>query len=661
MGTWEEIAILERFFTSLKWTCSGGNLIMSEERYTFQADVHRVLDIVINSLYQHRDIFLRELISNAADALHKLQFQKINNVDIHDPEAELKIIVEVDEEQKIITVKDTGIGMTKDELRENLGTIAQSGTLRFLEEIKKHGTEASIPELIGQFGVGFYSIFMVAKEVTVRSRSYKKDEPAHEWVSQGTESFIIRPTEKDDRGTEVIIKLKDDAEEFADKSTIRQIIKKYSDYVPFPIELDGEVTNQQTSLWRKSPSEVEEEEYEKFYQYVSNSFDKPLHVIHYSVDAPLQLNCLLYIPSFRKNILLIPESEWGVRLYSRNVLIQERSKEVLPSYFRFIEGVVDSEDLPLNVSRETVQVSRVVASIKKTLTNKLLKELDKIARSDQEKYAKFWKEFGIFIKDGVINDEKNREKLIKLLRFKTNKTKDDEIISLDEYLKRKPEDQDAIYYLIADDLTMARNSPHLEYYEEKGWEVLFLIEPVVDSFLLMHVRSYKDVPLKAIDVTDEPITEESEDEDSEKDQEKSGDDGVDEDIRPSFKKLRERVKEVLGDKILEVRASTKLRGSPCRLTAREGFGAQFQRIYRYMTENIVAPPKVLELNPHHPIIEKLEFLVEAEPENELINKIIWQLFENSLLLDGNLQQPTSMIPRINEIILAALDGVVKSN
>ncbi len=635
---------------------------MTEEKYKFQADVHRVLDIVINSLYQHRDIFLRELISNAADALHKLQFQKINNADIHDPEAELKIVVDVDEDQKVITIKDTGIGMTKEELRENLGTIAQSGTLRFLEEIKNQGAEASIPELIGQFGVGFYSVFMVAKEVIVKSRSYKKDEPAHEWVSQGTESFVIRPTEKEDRGTEIIIKLKEDAEEFADKYKIKEIIKKYSDYVPFPIELDGEVVNQQTSLWRKSPNEVKEEEYEKFYQYVSNSFDKPLHVIHYSVDAPLQLNCLLFIPSFRKNILLIPETEWGVRLYSRNVLIQERSKDVLPSYFRFIEGVVDSEDLPLNVSRETVQVSRVVASIKKTLTNKLLKELEKIARTDEEKYKKFWKEFGIFIKDGVINDEKNREKLIKLLRFKTNKTKEDELISLDDYLKRKPEEQDAIYYLIADDETMARNSPHIEFYEEKGWEVLFLVEPVVDSFLLMHLRSYKDIQLKAIDVTEEPIEEDKdkdEDEDSEgKDKDESKDE-IDEDLRPSFKKLKERIKSTLGDKILEVRASTKLRGSPCRLAAREGFGAQFQRIYRYMTENFVAPPKVLELNLNHPIIEKLEFLVEAEPENELIEKVIWQLFENALLLDGSMQQPASMVPRVNEIILAALEGATK--
>ena len=635
---------------------------MTEEKYKFQADVHRVLDIVINSLYQHRDIFLRELISNAADALHKLQFQKINNADIHDPEAELKIVVDVDEDQKVITIKDTGIGMTKEELRENLGTIAQSGTLRFLEEIKNQGAEASIPELIGQFGVGFYSVFMVAKEVIVKSRSYKKDEPAHEWVSQGTESFVIRPTEKEDRGTEIIIKLKEDAEEFADKYKIKEIIKKYSDYVPFPIELDGEVVNQQTSLWRKSPNEVKEEEYEKFYQYVSNSFDKPLHVIHYSVDAPLQLNCLLFIPSFRKNILLIPETEWGVRLYSRNVLIQERSKDVLPSYFRFIEGVVDSEDLPLNVSRETVQVSRVVASIKKTLTNKLLKELEKIARTDEEKYKKFWKEFGIFIKDGVINDEKNREKLIKLLRFKTNKTKEDELISLDDYLKRKPEEQDAIYYLIADDETMARNSPHIEFYEEKGWEVLFLVEPVVDSFLLMHLRSYKDIQLKAIDVTEEPIEEDKDkdkDEDSEgKDKDESKDE-IDEDLRPSFKKLKERIKSTLGDKILEVRASTKLRGSPCRLAAREGFGAQFQRIYRYMTENFVAPPKVLELNLNHPIIEKLEFLVEAEPENELIEKVIWQLFENALLLDGSMQQPASMVPRVNEIILAALEGATK--
>ena len=316
----------------------------------------------------------------------------------------------------------------------------------------------------------------------------------------------------------------------------------------------------------------------------------------------------------------------------------------------------------MNVSRETVQVSRVVASIKKTLTNKLLKELEKIARTDEEKYKKFWKEFGIFIKDGVINDEKNREKLIKLLRFKTNKTKEDELISLDDYLKRKPEEQDAIYYLIADDETMARNSPHIEFYEEKGWEVLFLVEPVVDSFLLMHLRSYKDIQLKAIDVTEEPIEEDKdkdEDEDSEgKDKDESKDE-IDEDLRPSFKKLKERIKSTLGDKILEVRASTKLRGSPCRLAAREGFGAQFQRIYRYMTENFVAPPKVLELNLNHPIIEKLEFLVEAEPENELIEKVIWQLFENALLLDGSMQQPASMVPRVNEIILAALEGATK--
>ena len=638
----------------------------NEEVYQFQAEVHRVLEIVVNSLYKYEDIFLRELISNAVDALNRVRFERLQNTDIQDPDLELKITITPDEENNTLTISDTGIGMSKEELKENLGTIASSGTLKFLEKIKDQVNADTLPELIGQFGVGFYSVFMVADEVIVRSKSFRKDDPPYEWVSKGGNSYTIRPADKKERGTDIIIKLKENKAEYTKEYKIREIIKKYSDYVPFPIYLGEEVINQQTPIWRKSPSELKDEDYEKFYQYVSHAFDKPFHTIHYNIDAPIMLRSILFIPPTASRNLLFPDVEWGPRLYSRNVLIQEHAKDILPNYFRFIQGVVDCEDIPLNVSRETIQVSAVTRKIKKALTAKIFKELRDMAKREPERYLQFWKEFGIFLKEGYINDLDQREKIIKLLRFQTNKTKPDEYISLDEYLKRMPKEQDKIYYLFADSLDIAKQSPHLEYYEDKGWEVLFFVEPA-DAFLLLHLREYQGKTFQAIDSATETAQTTEQKEETEKTEEEKTETATEKekktpDTTTPYQPLIDRIKAVLGDKIMDVKVTDRLKKSPCRLASpATGFGSEFERVYKYLNEKApLSPQKILEINVEHNIIKNLNTMIQKDPSNPLINQTIEQLYENSLLQEGLLQNPAEMIPRIYEILNVALEKSLPS-
>src|SRR5512139_3076318 len=395
---------------------------MSAQAYEFKAEIQQLLNILVHSLYTERDIFLRELISNASDALSRVQFEMLTNREVLDPDAELKITIECDQDQRTLTIRDTGIGMTRDEIVENLGTIAHSGAAEFLKRLQ---AEKKPADVIGQFGVGFYSVYMVADEVTVTSRSYRPDSQAVRWTSKGDNTYTLEDAEKSDRGTAIVVQLKEDAAEYAQDWKIEQIVKKHSDFVSFPIYSKDRVVNEQTALWRQSPREVTDEQYDNFYKQMTLDFEAPLRHIHFVADVPVDVHAVLYVPGKRERGMFSLRKEDGLKLYSRKVLIQEYFKDLLPSYFRFVQGVVDSEDLPLNVSREAIQTNRAMAKLKSTLTHKLTSGLEDLGQKDPAKYAQFWREFGPYIKEGVATDAAQQADLAKLLRFKTSHAGDD--------------------------------------------------------------------------------------------------------------------------------------------------------------------------------------------------------------------------------------------
>lgn len=615
-----------------------------QESYKFQAEIRQLLHILAHSLYTDREIFLRELISNASDALHRIQFEMLTNREVLDPEADLAIHVELDEEAKTITVRDSGIGMTREELIENLGTIAHSGVGAFLQNLSDGKTPAE--DIIGQFGVGFYSVFMVADEVRVESRSYRPDSEAFAWVSSAGDSYTISASDKQERGTTVIVKLKEDAEEYANKWKLEQIIKKHSNYIPFPIYLGEQEMNQKTALWRQMPSQVEEEKYDEFYRQLTLDFEKPLVHIHINTDAPVQVYALLFIPSKQDRGPFSMRSDYGLKLYTKKVLIQEYAKDLLPNHFRFVEGVVDTEELPLNISRETVQSSRAMERVRKVLESRLLKELNQLAEEEPETYAKFWQAHGIFIKEGVTTDFLGRDKLMPLVRFHSSKSGSDQLVSLADYIGRMGEDQEAIYYILGEDLVSVASSAHLDYFRDNDIEVLYLVDPL-DSLMMGSLDEYEGKPFKS---ADDPKLE-LPGKDKEADQEP---------ILPSkeFDRLKERCVDVLGNKITMVRETRVLKDSPCRLVSPDDAPSQgMQRVYRMMNKDFEVPKKVLELNRRHPLIKNLAKLVVEQPKEPLINLAIEQLYENGLLIEGIHPNPAAMAPRIQSLLEAAVENV----
>ncbi len=606
------------------------------ERYEFKAEIQQLLNILVHSLYTDREIFLRELVSNAADALNRVQFEMLTNRNVLDPDAELAIRIKVDKEAGTITVSDSGIGMTRDEIIENLGTIAQSGAAAFIKQLQEK--PASL-EMIGQFGVGFYSAFMVAKRVRVISRSYLPDAEACEWVSDGSASFSVGPADKRERGTDVIVELKKDATEFADEWRLEQIVKKHSDFVAFPIYIGDRVVNRQKPLWRQSPREVKPEEYNEFYRHLTLDLQDPLLVVHMMTDVPVDIRSILYVPSRRERGLLDLRTDYGLHLYAKGVMIQEYNKELLPQYLRFIEGVVESEDLPLNVSREAVQHDPALRRIQKALVGKLIKELTTLAQKDAARYGHFWREFGVFIKEGIATDPSAHDELLPLLRFHSSKTGSEKLVSLSEYVERMAEGQAAIYYLFADDTDAAERSPHLDYFRAHDIEVLYLVDPV-DHFVVMTLTEFEGKPLKNVDdaTLDLPAEEETEDEIAQRD----------------FEKLVKRVKKVLGERVSDVRASRVLHDSPCRLVSPQSIpGGDMQRVYRLLGKEFEVPTKILELNRRHPLIRNLSRLAADTPDDPVIEPTIEQLYENQLLVEGIHPNPAAMIGRLNLLLEAA--------
>jgi molecular chaperone HtpG len=617
------------------------------DSYTFKAEIKQLLDILVHSLYKEQDIFLRELISNASDALTRLHFETLTNSDIRDSGAELAIHINVIEEgeQKKIVLKDSGIGMTREELIENLGTIAQSGAKAFLKRVKEG--EAAPGEIIGQFGVGFYSVFMVAEEVRVVSLSYRPDAEATAWVSRGDDTFQVDTAVKQDRGTEIHITLKKDAEEFANNWKLKQIVKKHSDFIGFPIYVEGEQANQQTSLWRKSPSEVTADDYHKFYQQMTLDFEEPLATIHFSSDAPVHMRALLFIPSKREKGMLAARSEPGLKLYSHNVLIQEYCTDLLPKWLNFVDGVVDSEDLPLNVSRETVQNTRVMRHLGKAVRRRVLRELTDMASKDEAKYERFWQQFGRALKEGVAIDPEAREDVLPLFRFHSSKSNGG-LISLDGYIERMAETQEPIYYVLGDDLRSVANSPHLDPLKARDLEVLYWIDPL-DAFMSPMLTEYKGKKLKNVDDAnlELPEVESTEGEAGDKPPMVADAD---------FNRFIGRCVTTLGERVVEVRTSKVLKDSPVRLVSPEdASNREMQRLHRFLDQEYKVPKKILEVNRNHALIANLARRLAGDGSTELVDLSIEQLYENALVQEGLHPNPADMLPRIQKLMEMAAE------
>ncbi len=609
------------------------------QQYSFKAETKQLLNILIHSLYKDREVFMRELLSNASDALNRMRFEMVTNQDVLDSKAELKIHIKADKDAHTITLIDTGIGMTRDEIVENLGTIAQSGARNFLEMAREKNGDVS--QVIGQFGVGFYSVFMVAESVRVISRSFKPDAEAVSWYATGEDNFIIGAADKSERGTRIEIKLKEDASEFAEEFRLKNIIHKHSDYIGFPIYMgdDEKPVNKQTSLWRTSKQDVTDEQYEDFYKQTTLDFEDPLTHIHMITDAPVQLYALLYIPSKGERNMFSLRKDDGLKLYTRNILIDEYNKDLLPEYLRFVQGVVDSEDLPLNVSRETVQSSGLMPKLKKILTGQVMRELENLAKNDAEKYETFWKEFGVYLKQGIAANPADAETINPLLRFKTN-LNPDTWSSLEDYVSRMKDEQKEIFYIVGEDPKSVLRSPHLDYFHSQGTEVLLLTDPM-DSFMIMGLHKYKDFDLKNVSQAEVDTSEKPKDQPEE---EKIPD--------TDFNSLVEQFKKVLGDRVADVRASNRLTQSVARLAeADANTNPDLQRVYKYLGQEYEVPKKVLELNPSHNI---LKGMLKLEADSELQTAIIEQIFDSALLVEGIHPDPSSIAPRVQQIIEAAL-------
>jgi molecular chaperone HtpG len=609
------------------------------QSFSFKAETKQLLNILIHSLYKDRDVFLRELLSNASDALNRVRFVMLTDRDVLDPEAELCIRIKPDKEARILTIQDTGIGMTKDEIIENLGTIAQSGARNFIEAAKDKNVD--LTQVIGQFGVGFYSVFMVAEWVRVTSRSHKPRARAVSWYATGEDNFQVSPAEMNQRGTKIEIKLKEDAAEFAEEYRLKNIIHKHSDYIGFPIYVgdDEKQVNKQTSLWRTPKANVSEEQYKDFYHQATLDFEDPLLYIHTITDAPVQLYALLYIPGKSERGVLSLRKDDGLKLYSRNILIDEYNKDLLPDHLRFVQGVIDSEDLPLNVSRETVQSVGLMPRLKKVVTGQVMKELENLAKNEAEKYEKFWQEFGVYLKQGIAANPAEAESIQPLLRFKTN-LHPESWSSLEDYVGRLQDGQKAIYYIVGDDPKSVLLSPHLDYFQSQGLEVLLLTDPL-DSFMLMGLHKYKDYELKSVAQAD---TETPEKPKEEVETQKIPDD--------DFKSLVERFKQVLGERVTDVRASKRLSQSVARLVDPDGsLNPELQRVYKFLGQEYEVPKKILELNPSHALLKNL---VELGTESALETMIIEQIYDSALLVEGLHPDPSSMAPRIQQIMETAL-------
>lgn len=603
------------------------------EKHHFQAEIAQLLEIVIHSLYTDKEIFVRELISNAADATEKLKFLQTSGTAVFEPERPLQISVTTDDQAKTITFTDAGLGMTHAELIENLGTIAHSGSRAFLERLKAEQNNAS---LIGQFGVGFYSAFMVAEKVTVYTRSHVPEESGYIWTSDGASGYEIEPASDLQRGTRIVLQLRDT--EYATDSRIESVIQRYSNFVQFPIELNGKAVNTVQALWTKQKSDVTDAEYEEFYKYVGHDSGAPLYRLHFITDAPLSLRAVLFVPPKSYELMSLSRGEPEVNLYCRRILIQAKAKGLMPEWLRFLRGVVDSEDIPLNISREGMQDSALLKKLNDVLAKRVLKWLDDEAKEDPEKYARFFAEHGHCLKEGIATDYSHRESLGKLLRFESSHTEGGKVTSLADYIGRMPEEQKEIYYLAVPSRAAAESSPYYEVFREKKFEVLFLLDPR-DEWVMDHLSFFDGKRLVATEKADVQL-----DEPEDKARALSADDA---------RLLGNFMKETLGDRVGEVRASKRLVGSPAVVVDKAAhLTSSMRRMMKMMQRDgehsMPEQAPDLEINPDHAMLAKLDKLRVTDAA--LAGQVTEQILDNALVAAGLLEDPRTMLGRLNTLL-----------
>ncbi|MEI6076166.1 MAG: molecular chaperone HtpG [Verrucomicrobiota bacterium] len=604
------------------------------ETHHFQAEIQQLLDIVIHSLYTDKEIFVRELISNGADACEKLRFQQSSGSAIYQSEIAPAITVVTDEPAGTITITDTGLGMTHGELVENLGTIAHSGTKAFLKQLT--GDKKPDVGLIGQFGVGFYSAFMVAKKVTVLSRSFVPEEAGWQWTSEGMGGYELAPAADLPRGTRITLELKEEAKEFAQANTIERIIQRYSSFVPFPIELNAKRLNTVQAIWARNKNEIKVEEYNEFYTFVSHDHESPLFRLHFSADAPLAIQALLFVPPRNFETLGMGRIDSEVNLYCRKVLIQAKAKGLFPEWLRFLKGVVDSEDLPLNISRETMQDTSLMQKLNKVLTSRFLKFLDEQSEKEAEAYLKFYGEFHRYLKEGVVTDFTHKEALGKLLRFESSSLDQGKLTSLADYVKRMPSEQTEIYCLLAANRAAAEASPYFEVFRERKFEVLFLYD-AWDEFVMEHLHTFEGKSLKLAEKTELDLSS------AKKDGALSDTDAA---------ALAQWLKTTLGDKVGAVRASKRLVDSPAVVVDADKFmTASMRRMMKAMKQNSEPDLPVkydLEINPAHPLVTRLEAI--RQQDAALAASVAEQILDNARVAAGLLEDPRAMLTRLNQLL-----------
>ncbi|HBM85185.1 MAG TPA: molecular chaperone HtpG [Opitutae bacterium] len=616
---------------------------ITPERHEFQAEVKQVLDIVVHSLYTDKEIFVRELISNASDATEKLRHTQITEKDIFDADLDLEIQVTSDEEAGTITIQDFGIGMTHGELIENLGTIAHSGSKAFLAALKEGGERNE--NLIGQFGVGFYSVFMVADAVKVYTRSWQPEGESLCWSSQGDGAYEIEQVEGERRGTRIVFTLKDEYKDFAKKDKLEGIIKRYSSFVQFPIKVDGDELQTVQALWLKSKNDITEEEYKAFYKFQANAFDEPRFWLHFAADAPISINTLLFAPTENMEGFGFGRMEPGVSLYCRKVLIDSDPKNLLPDWLRFVRGVVDSADLPLNISRESMQDSALIQKLNKVITKRFLKTLEEKAKKEPEVYNDFWKSFGIFLKEGVTTDFTHRDQLLKLLRFESSYTEEGSTTSLSDYLSRAPEGQKEIFYLSAASRKAIEAGPYFEAFKARNIEVLYLYEPI-DEFVMNHARAFEEKNFTSADSADIDLDAIAPETDTDKEEALE---------QASADELCKFIKETLGEEVSEVAASDRLVGSPAMIVNNDKMmTAQMRKMMKAMQQQsgegdaAGEPPVKLQINARHPLVKNLAAL---RGSNEALAGLISeQLLDNARVAAGLMEDPSSMIQRNYKIL-----------
>lgn len=606
------------------------------QQHEFQAEVRQLLDIVIHSLYTDREIFVRELISNASDALEKMRLQQLKGETVFDPDQPLEIHISTDEEAKTITIADYGIGMTREELVANLGTIASSGTKKFLSALKDEGGKADV---IGQFGVGFYSAFMVSDRVEVFTHSWQENGEHLRWESDGQTGYSIEEAPEQNRGAKIVIHLKEEFEEFAKTATIKGIIERYSNFVGFPIKLGEEVVNTVEAIWLKSKSEVTEEQYKEFYKFVGKDYQDPRYTFHFTADAPLVINSILFVPNDNMERMGMGQTPPGVSLYCKKVLIDAAPENLLPEWLRFVKGVIDSEDLPLNISRESMQDSALVKKLGEVMTKRFLKFLQKEAKSNPDGYHEFYHRYSRFLKEGTVQSYEHQETLAGLLRFESSLTEAGKQTSFQEYLDRSKEEQKEIYYLVASNREAIETGPYLEAFKKRGLEVCFFTE-AIDDYVLETLAQFKDKKLVAADRAEidlDDIAEEGE--------------ALDEEATQT---LVTWMSEKLSDKVDKVEAGKRLVTHPVvALTPKEAPNAQMRAMLKQMGEDAPEVKARLEVNPRHSLIKKLSAYRDSKPE--LAERIAKQLADNALLAAGLVENPGKVVGEMSALLEELMD------